>query len=69
MANPNVTVQRARMAKYSCVAEQIFWTEEEARAWLLTQAGNRKVVRSFKLGPRRDPTIKYVARVYTTERD
>lgn len=64
MANPNVTVKRAREAKFACVAEEIFWTRLAAEIWLETQTGDRKTVRSFKLGPRNNPTIKYVARVY-----
>jgi hypothetical protein len=64
MANPNKTVLRARQRVWSCVAEQIFEFEWQAKEWLQTQTGDRKTVRSFRWGPRTERLVKYVARVY-----
>jgi hypothetical protein len=64
MANPNKTTLRWRERKLACIDEHVFNTRAEAENHLKDKEGDRKVVRSFKTGSRRDPTIKYVARVY-----
>jgi hypothetical protein len=66
MANPNKTVFEARQRKtFSCTDEYVFNTKEEAEKWLESKEGDRKSVKSFKIGPRNNPTTKYVARVYS----
>lgn len=66
MANPNKTTLRWKQRKWACIDEYVFNSREEADAWLETKQGDRKVVRSFKTGPRQATVVKYVARVYET---
>lgn len=64
MANPNVTVRRARERKWACTHEHVFKMRVDAEAWLATLSGDRKTVRSVKVGRREDRLVAYVARVY-----
>lgn len=64
MANPNKTIWNWKQRKLSCIAEEVFHTEDEAREYLKDKTGDRKVVRSFRVGRREDRLVKYVARVY-----
>jgi hypothetical protein len=64
MANPNRTAYFVLNRKTICVAERVFATRESADEWLTTQEGNRKVVNSFKTGPRSRTVVMFVARVY-----
>lgn len=58
MANPNRTTFYLSQRKMSCVAEEVFNTKDEAREWLNAQTGDRKVIRSFRVGRK---TEHYVA--------
>jgi hypothetical protein len=68
MANPNVTVARARSAKSAKVKEEVKGTRSEAdtlaEEW--RKDGLKVRIASFKLGPRNRPVTKYTVRAYKT---